>query len=86
MTQTVVHLVPGRAIVWRRPGRDADADADAHQLVQVVLTPREDGTLVQLRRDWPGRGITCRLARPLLVRMVRTHLRVQLHGIAQAAA
>lgn len=43
------------------------------------------GSTVHLRREWPVRGRAGRLARPALVRMVRTRLRMQAQCIGQVA-
>ena len=80
--QSVVQLVPGRAIAWRRPAR---ADAETHQVIQITLAPGTTGTIVSLRRSWPASG-SWRLLRPFLIRMVRTQLRAQAQGITQAVA
>lgn len=81
VTQTLIEDVTEREITWRHV-----SSTGAPEIFQIVVTPIDGGTRLQLRRHWTVRGRVWRMLGAALAGMVRTQLRVQAQGIGQAAA
>ncbi len=81
----VLHVLPQRSVTWRL--RDASMQAGMHQELQAELEDDGDGgTRLRLSRDWPSRGLSWRLLRPLMTRVVRVQLRALALGLTRATA
>lgn len=87
--QVVADLRPHRRIGWHRTdpaGRTGSGAPLPPMVVQVALAAQDGVTVVRLRQDVPVRNrAPGSLSRWMLTRMVRSQLRLQAHGIAQAA-
>lgn len=85
-TQHVAQFDPHRAMAWRQRGVGTAAlPVEAtEQVLQLVLEPHGGSTRLYLHHSSPGRGTGVRLSRPLLVRIMRTRLRLMAQAIGQS--
>ncbi len=81
-TASVLRRVQDSLIAWG----SFSSTGEHLGILEVMLEPDGVGTTLHLRCSWPTRGrASGRLSRLLLTRMVRTRLRIQAQGIANAA-